>query len=312
MALSSKSNHYLDAIRDERKKWFGWKNTNDVYQKINALKPLEKEIDIKLDDWIQIGNQSDLSYEELSNIYEIALTLKPWRKGPFNLFGCEVDSEWQSYIKYNLIKKYFDIEDKCVADVGCNNGYYMFRMLEENPKRIVGFDPSAICNLQFNFINHFVKSDIVYELLGVEHIEYYERKFDYIFMLGVLYHRSDPIGTLKSLYRGLNSGGEILIDTFMIGDMDTTDEVALTPKDRYSKLPNIYFLPTIPALKNWLNRAKFTDIEVLEITKTDSVEQRKTPWINAQSLDDFTDDSGDLTVEGYPAPKRVYVKARKS
>jgi tRNA (mo5U34)-methyltransferase len=300
----------LDAIRSERAKWFKWKNTKEVFEKIKNL-PSINDVKITLDDWIKVGDKSNLSYEELSQIYEVAIMLKPWRKGPFNLFGCEVDSEWQSYIKYNLIKKYFDIKDKCVADVGCNNGYYMFRMLEENPKRIVGFDPSAICNLHFDFINHFIKSDIVYELLGVEHIEYYERKFDYIFMLGVLYHRSDPISTLKSLNRALNSGGEILIDTFMIGDMDTTDEVALTPKDRYSKLPNIYFLPTIPALKNWLHRAKFVDIEVLEITKTDDKEQRKTPWINAQSLDDFTDDSGDLTVEGYPAPKRVYVKAKK-
>ena len=44
----------------------------------------------------------------------------------------------------------------------------MFRMLEDKPKRLVGFDlhlnPSSIW-----FINHFVKSDIIYEMLGVEH-----------------------------------------------------------------------------------------------------------------------------------------------
>ena len=44
-------------------------------------------------------------------------------------------------------------------------------------------------------------------MLGVEHLEFYNHKFDFIFMLGVLYHRADPVGTLKSLARGLNSKG---------------------------------------------------------------------------------------------------------
>ena len=185
----------------------------------------------------------------------------------------------------------------------------MFRMLEDKPKRLVGFDPSPLTLHQFEFINHFVKSDIVYEMLGVEHLEYYNHKFDFIFMLGVLYHRPDPVGTLKSLARGLNSKGEILIDTFMI---DGEEELCLTPNKRYSKIPNIYFIPTIPALKNWLERAGFEDIEVLATTVTTSEEQRKTLWSFDQSLEDFlAPNDKTKTVEGYPAPKRVYVKARK-
>jgi tRNA (mo5U34)-methyltransferase len=157
------------------------------------------------------------------------------------------------------------------------------------------------------FIDHFVKSDIVYELLGVEHVEFYEHKFDVLFCLGVLYHRSDPVSMLKSLYRGLNKNGELILDTFMI---DGEDEICLTPKDRYSKIPNIYFIPTVNALINWCNRAGFDKVEVLAIKKTDLSEQRKTPWINTQSLEDFLDPNDEnKTVEGYPAPKRVYIKA---
>jgi tRNA (mo5U34)-methyltransferase len=123
----------------------------------------------------------------------------------------------------------------------------------------------------------------------------------------VLYHRSDPVSTIKSLKRALNKDGELFIDTFMI---DGDDDICLTPKDRYSKIPNIYFIPTIPAFKNWLFRAGFKSVEVLEITKTDSSEQRKTEWIEGESLGDFLDkENPNLTVEGYPAPKRVYVKA---
>ena len=300
----------LEILQKKKEECRTWKNVEPWFLQLKEACKIEKS-NLKIDygDWFSIGNRADLSDEEYEIIVQTAKKLIPWRKGPFKIFDLEIDSEWQSNIKYNLIRPYFNLKDKIVADIGCNNGYYMFRMLEDCPKRLIGFDPSPLALHQFEFINHFVKSDIVYEMLGVEHLEFYNHKFDFIFMLGVLYHRPDPVGTLKSLARGLNSKGEILIDTFMI---DGDDEICLTPNKRYSKIPNIYFIPTIPALKNWLERAGFENIEVLATTVTTSEEQRKTPWSFDESLEDFLDpNDSSKTVEGYPAPKRVYVKARK-
>lgn len=300
----------LDQIKEEREKWFEWKNIKPMAEAVENIKKIDtSNINIYLDDWVKIDDNGKFSDEEKLLIEQTAKLLKPWRKGPFQIGRLKIDSEWQSNIKYNLLRPYFNLKDKIVADVGCNNGYYMFRMLEDKPKKLVGFDPGVNFNVQFDFINHFIKSDIKYELLGIEHLEFYEHKFDFIFMLGVLYHRSDPISSLKSLYKSLNKGGEIIVDSFMI---DGDDEVCLTPHERYAKIPNIYFIPTVNCFKNWLNRAGFTDIELLEITKTDDKEQRVTPWTNEQSLNDFLDPN-DLskTVEGYPAPKRAYLKARK-
>ncbi|KLD97227.1 tRNA 5-methoxyuridine(34)/uridine 5-oxyacetic acid(34) synthase CmoB [Aliarcobacter butzleri] len=300
----------LEILQKKKEECRTWKNVEPWFLQLKEACKIEKS-NLKIDygDWFSIGNRADLSDEEYEIIVQTAKKLIPWRKGPFKIFDLEIDSEWQSNIKYNLIRPYFNLKDKVVADIGCNNGYYMFRMLEDCPKRLIGFDPSPLTLHQFEFINHFVKSDIVYEMLGVEHLEFYNHKFDFIFMLGVLYHRPDPVGTLKSLARGLNSKGEILIDTFMI---DGDDEICLTPNKRYSKIPNIYFIPTIPALKNWLERAGFENIEVLATTTTTSQEQRKTPWSFDESLEDFLDpNDSSKTVEGYPAPKRVYVKARK-
>ncbi|MFW3372579.1 tRNA 5-methoxyuridine(34)/uridine 5-oxyacetic acid(34) synthase CmoB [Aliarcobacter butzleri] len=300
----------LEILQKKKEECRTWKNVEPWFLQLKEACKIEKS-NLKIDygDWFSIGNRADLSDEEYEIIVQTAKKLIPWRKGPFKIFDLEIDSEWQSNIKYNLIRPYFNLKDKVVADIGCNNGYYMFRMLEDKPKRLIGFDPSPLTLHQFEFINHFVKSDIVYEMLGVEHLEFYNHKFDFIFMLGVLYHRPDPVGTLKSLARGLNSKGEILIDTFMI---DGDDEICLTPNKRYSKIPNIYFIPTIPALKNWLERAGFENIEVLATTVTTSEEQRKTPWSFDESLEDFLDpNDSSKTVEGYPAPKRVYVKARK-
>lgn len=300
----------LNKIREEREMWLDWKNIKPMRESIkNIEKYTYDKLSLKLTDTVSIGENNNLTDNDFEVLKENAKALIPWRKGPFNMRGLQIDSEWQSNKKYNLLKPYFNLENKIVADVGCNNGYYLFRMLEENPKRLVGFDPSAIFRTQFDFINSFVKSDIIYEMLGVEHLEFYEHKFDFIFMLGVLYHRSDPIASLKSLNRALNKDGEIIVDSFMI---DGDDEVCLFPQERYNMIPNIYFIPTINCFKNWLYRAGFVEIELIEITKTDEHEQRVTEWTFEKSLDDFLDNEDkNKTCEGYPAPKRAYLKARK-
>jgi len=298
----------LDVLRQERRKWLTWKNIKPYQEAIGAL-PEYPNVAVSLGDIVDI-QIAGLSEEEAIQIKESALLMKPWRKGPFRINDLFIDSEWQSQIKYNLLEPHFNLQDKIVGDIGCNNGYYLFRMLSQKPKKLIGFDPSAIYYSQFMFLDHFIKSDIVYELLGVEHVEYYEHKFDTLFCLGVLYHRSDPVAMLKSLFKGLNKGGELILDTFMI---DGEGEMCLTPRDRYSKIPNIYFVPTVSALKNWCLRAGFESVEVLEIMKTDLNEQRKTEWIDTQSLEDFLDPNDpEKTVEGYPAPKRVYIKAVKA
>ena len=293
----------IKALRTEREKWMEWKNIAPLREALKSLQ--DGSWRVLLGDVITIEGK----IEDSKNIENIAKAMMPWRKGPFKLFNTFIDSEWKSNIKYNLLRKHFNLKDKRVADIGCNNGYYLFRMQEDTPKSLVGFDPSPLFKTQFDFINHFVKSDIKYELLGVEHLEFYEEKFDFIFCLGVLYHRSDPVTMLKSLYRGLDKEGEVILDTFYIeGD----DEICLSPAASYSKIPNIYFVPTIKTLKNWCLRAGFSSFEILETSKTSSEEQRKTSWIEGESLENFLDkDDPSKTVEGYPAPSRVYVKLTK-
>lgn len=291
-------------MREERKKWMTWKNILPLREALERLEPYKCEV--AYDDCITIMSKEAVDTETIESV---ARLMMPWRKGPFKLFNLFIDTEWQSYMKYNLLRPHFNLKDKRVADIGCNNGYYLFRMQEDHPEALVGFDPSALYKTQFDFINHFAKTDIKYELLGVEHLPFYEEKFDTIFCLGVLYHRSDPVTMLKQLYKGLENKGEVILDTFMI---DGEDEMALCPSGAYSKIPNIYFVPTIPALKNWCLRAGFQDFEVLETSVTSSQEQRKTEWIEGQSLEDFLDsDDSSKTVEGYPAPKRVYVRLIK-
>ncbi len=276
----------------------------DLNQRVASLEPIVA--DVTLEDTISIS--ADISEQEREKIIQLAKDLTPWRKGPFELFGTFIDTEWRSNLKYDIIKEHCSLEGKSVADIGCNNGYYLFRMLAHNPKKLVGFDPSPITYLQFQFLNKFISAPIEYELLGVEHLLEYNEKFDLIFCLGVLYHRKDPISMLKALKQSLNKEGALILDTLII---DGEEEICLTPKDRYAKMKNVFFLPTLNALKNWLFRAGFAHIEHIGNKKTTLCEQRKTQWIKGESLERFLDkDDENKTVEGYPAPIRCYIKAK--
>jgi len=289
----------INEILKERQKWFGWKNIAPIKEELDKLEI--KEASYKNGDIIEINSQCNMQEVE-----KLAKMLKPWRKGPFKINDLFIDTEWRSYIKWNTLIPFLNLKDKDVLDVGCNNGYYMFRMLEMEPKSITGFDPSALFNLQFEFINKFIKSDIEYKLLGVEHIPYYEKKFDVIFCMGVLYHRRDPVDMLKELKAGLNKGGEVILDTLMI---EGSEEVALSPM-RYAKMKNVYFIPTLKTLYNWCERAKFSDVEFLGKRYTTTNEQRKTEWIDGESLDSFLNKDQTKTVEGYEPPLRVYLKLK--
>ena len=295
----------IESILKERKKWFEWKNIKPLFNKLNKWKMENgkwKINKIKLDNIIEI----DVDKINIKEIEEIAKMLMPWRKGPFKINDLFIDSEWRSFIKWNTLIPHLDLENKDILDVGGNNGYYAFRMLEFNPKSIEIFDPSALFNLQFEFINSFIKSNIEYKLLGVEHIPYYDKKFDVIFCMGVLYHRKDPIEMLKEVKAGLKKGGEVILDTLII---EGSEEVSLTPM-RYAKMKNVYFIPTLKALYNWIERAKFKDIEFIGKRYTTTNEQRKTEWIEGESLEKFLNPSQTKTIEDYEPPLRVYLKLK--
>ena len=276
---------------------------NEILMKINELEKAVKKGVLSLNDSVELRCEREFDEQ----IRAIALNLKPWRKGPFRINELFIDSEWQSFVKFNLLKPHLSaLAGKSVADVGCNNGYYLFKMLEFAPKMLVGFDPSVRTFLQFRLINAIAKTAIKYELAGIEALPSYEMKFDVIFCLGVLYHRSDPLKALKELKAGLKRGGAVFLDTLYIED---SRDIALVPRKTYSKIANIHFVPSVSALRNLCERAGFSHFETLATKDTDSFEQRKTAWSEGFSLSDFLDPADpSLTCEGYPAPKRLYVR----
>ncbi len=86
----------------------------------------------------------------------------------------------------------------------------------------------------------------------------------------------------------------------------------LVPGDRYAQMRNVYFIPSAPALKNWLEKCGFVDVRIVDMSVTSTEEQRRTEWMVTESLADFLDpNDASKTVEGYPAPLRAVLIARK-
>ncbi|RLA63573.1 MAG: tRNA 5-methoxyuridine(34)/uridine 5-oxyacetic acid(34) synthase CmoB [Epsilonproteobacteria bacterium] len=244
-------------------------------------------------------------------IETLAKDLIPWRKGPIDLPGLTLDAEWRSDLKWERIKNHLaPLQGKRVLDIGCNNGYYMFKMAEQSPSLVLGIDPVLHYQTQFNFIQNFFKApNVHFEMLGVEHLNHFNEFFDTIFSMGIIYHHRHPIQQLLDIKNALRPGGQVILETIGIPGVAP---VALCPMDRYAKMKNIWFVPTLNCLIAWAHKTKFCDIEVIADTLLTPKEQRTTKWSGKQSLIDFLDpEDPTKTIEGHPAPRRFCLSMKK-
>jgi len=232
----------------------------------------------------------------------------PWRKGPFELFGVQLDAEWRSDLKWSRVSPHIDLVGKYVLDVGCGNGYYGWRMLGDGAARVVGLEPYPLYNMQYRLLKQFLPDSQNYVIAANDRIlSPNQPTYDYAFSMGVLYHCKNPVGHLEALRRAIKPGGKVVLETLVI---DGDAEQALIPADRYAKMRNVWLIPSTLMLERLLRRCQFREVEVVDVTDTTTEEQRRTEWMTFESLADFLDPSdATRTVEGYPAPKRAVVIA---
>jgi tRNA (mo5U34)-methyltransferase len=259
---------------------------------------------------IQIGKLVDIAEPEQQKIEHGLRQFKPWRKGPFNLFGIDINSEWRGDLKWDrLIRHIHPLKDKTVLDVGCGNGYHCWRMLGEGARLVVGIDPTLLYVFQFQVMQKYLKNQTVGVLpLALEDWPVYKPTFDTIFSMGVLYHRRSPIDHLVHLKSLLKpSGGELVLESLIVeGDCG----VVLTPEKRYAQMSNVWMIPSVETLMLWMRRVGFINIRCVDVSVTTATEQRSTAWSSEASLMNFLDPKDQrLTIEGYPAPCRAILIA---
>lgn len=259
---------------------------------------------------ISIGSPGDITDPDTGILHQALQALCPWRKGPFDFFGIGIDSEWRSWIKWDRLKGHISpATNRTILDIGSSNGYYMFRMSQAKPRMVLGLEPQHTFYFQYLFAQKYLNSENLFCIPATfDELPVIPGFFDQVFAMGILSHRKSPLAMLKKIRSLVHAGAELVVENLVI---DSMEDVCLFPETRYAKMRNIFFIPSVKVLETWLKRTGFGAVVCVDITKTGTQEQRRTDWIQTESLADFlAPDNPGLTVEGYPAPVRAIMTAK--
>ncbi|MGD8525580.1 MAG: tRNA 5-methoxyuridine(34)/uridine 5-oxyacetic acid(34) synthase CmoB [Thioalkalispiraceae bacterium] len=279
-----------------------------IIESLPELVPSSVELDA---DRVRAGIADDVNDEQRQALRQQLKQLSPWRKGPYELFGIHIDTEWHSDWKWDRLKDHIQpLQGKTVLDVGCGNGYHCWRMKGAGAERVIGIDPTPLFIMQYQVLRKYLgehQVDVV--PVGIDDVPKQLQGFDTVFSMGVLYHRRSPIDHILQLKGCLKPGGELVLETLII---DAGENEVLVPEDRYARMGNVWFIPSIKQLERWLQRCGMKNIRLVDVNQTSVEEQRATEWMEFQSLKDFLDPADrNKSIEGYPAPKRAIILSHK-
>lgn len=298
--------HWLTHIKDKRR-YAHAPFYASIVQKLPSI--TVNKVDLK----DKVAIHCHWSQAEFKASHNLLKALMPWRKGPFFIGDgtdrqIHIDTEWRSDFKWQRIRTHINWTNKRVLDVGGGSGFHGFCMAGAGAKSVMVIDPSCLFYHQFMAIKHFAGDVPVHYIpTSLEELPKDSALFDVVLSMGVLYHRASPFEHLEQLKGQLKKGGTLLLETLVV---DGDEHTVLVPKNRYAQMNNVYFLPSVSALTNWLIKAGFETVNCVDIDTTSTSEQRTTSWMDYHSLADFLDPNDPAcTIEGYPRPKRAVMLA---
>lgn len=283
----------------------GWKQAYDELPEIDIS---DSDISNAL---IRVGIDTDVSMQTRQLLETTLRKFHPWRKGPFDIAGIHIDTEWRSDFKWQRLENAIEpLHGRTVLDVGCGSGYHSWRMAGAGASLVVGIDPTPLFVMQYWVLQKYLQDPRVWVLPSrMEEMPQRSAAFDSVFSMGILYHRRSPFDHLQELREALRPGGQLILETLVI---EGAGNDVLVPEGRYSKMGNVWFIPSCDMLVTWLKKMRFTNIEVIDVTDTSVEEQRSTDWMQFDSLATFLDPNDSRkTIEGYPAPKRAVLLANR-
>jgi tRNA (mo5U34)-methyltransferase len=235
--------------------------------------------------------------------------LMPWRKGPMTLGPTHINTEWRSDWKWARVAPHLALQDKRVLDVGGGNGYYAWRMLEAGAEEVTVIDPTRQFFYQHLALTRALRACCkalsapppTHLPLTLEAFELSAPLFDVVLSMGVLYHRREPLEHLRALKAHLREGGQLVLETLV-----HAGEGLLEIKGRYANMRNMWALPSVALLTQWLAEAGMPDACCVDLTPTSTEEQRRTEWMTFYSLAEaLNPQDPSRTIEGHPAPLRA-------
>ncbi|MDQ6977261.1 MAG: DUF1698 domain-containing protein, partial [Ghiorsea sp.] len=95
--------HVLALLDLDKKGWQNIQAHGDFLrwsQGLNALPDVQAEVEIFHQVCVQSVVQTDVNQEKVTQALQ---QLHPWRKGPFEVFGVHIDTEWRSDWKWQRV-----------------------------------------------------------------------------------------------------------------------------------------------------------------------------------------------------------------
>ena len=171
--------HWLETLPAQIATWQRDQQHGLLKQWSNAVEFLPELTPHRLDLLHSVTAESEepLPAGQINRIETLIRNLMPWRKGPFSLYGVNINTEWRSDWKWDRVLPHLsDLTGRTILDVGCGSGYHMWRM--------IGAGAHLAVRVRFS--------------------------------MGVLYHRRSPLEHLWQLKDQLVSGGELVLETLVI------------------------------------------------------------------------------------------------
>lgn len=92
----------------------------------------------------------------------------------------------------------FNYQNASVLDLACNEGYFTFEAMQRGANYGLGIDARAENIDKANFIKaKRSSSNCEFKVGDIYQYPYGEKKFEIVFLLGILYHVENPIGLMR-------------------------------------------------------------------------------------------------------------------
>jgi len=131
--------------------------------------------------------------------------------------------------KWQQIEPYLpaDLEGKEVLDIGCNAGYYSLELAKRGAKvTAIDIDPHYLRQARWAASVHGLDDRIEFHQMPIYQLAHWQRQFDLIWFMGVLYHLRYPLLALDIVRR--RSKGMMIFQT-----LTTPGESVFDPQENY-------------------------------------------------------------------------------
>ena len=143
----------------------------------------------------------------------LAKILEPSHYQTFDLIeGDKRDSDSKGKFDHSRLAT-FDLVDKSILDIGCNAGYFLFKLIHKGAKSLVGIELGEKFVHVLNKLNQTVyKSPLIKAIQGDFFDHKFDQKFDLIICFSTFHYFKDNQLFFDKCFDLLNLGGTLLLE----------------------------------------------------------------------------------------------------